>query len=238
MDAETLQKALDSIESGDAEAAKEILKQLIVEAAATGGAPSPRPAADPVADPTDPTDPTAKTGGGDKYEPSARAAARKESPVTDPDKATLRARKEAQDAADEIKAIAADQRATAKESLVAGLRARLGERLTPAAIKRIVDAPTYQHAKDLASFAEEFGCGPQRARARDDSGAPITIEPAPGDAPPALKAEDLVKEGLPQALAADLAERSKTDPKLAQHELGRARARLAKATNPWLPKEN
>lgn len=242
MDAETLAHALECIEKGDAEAAKEILKKLIVEAAAGGAPAGPAGAAHGKEDAAPPPPPSAP----EKESPSpharpemmttdeARKAARKEH-ATMADRETLRARQEAKDAADEIKLIAADQRVGAKEGLIAGLRARLGPAFTPAIERRIHAAPTYQEAKDLAAFAEELGGGLQRARAMGPDGKPLVIESTPPDAPVALKIEDLVKEGIPAALAQEISETSKSNPKLAAHSLSRARARLSTTANPWLP---
>lgn len=249
MDPEMVKMLIEAIKGGDGPKALELLEGFLVQMAAAGveaTEPPSRPgaammgtygkdAAPPPADgapaKTDPPPPPHA-----RAEMEARASARKETPVTDKD--TLRARKEAQDAAEELKLIAADQRGAAKETLILGLRARLGAKLTPAAEKRIMSAPTYQQAKDLAAFAEELGGVGQRARAAGPDGQPLQIEANPGDTPGVLRAEELIKEGLPQMLARDIAERSKTDPKLAAHELKAARGRLSTGQNPWLPPAN
>jgi hypothetical protein len=225
MDPKLIMEALDALIAGDAAKCQEILKGII---ASMAGAEATETAEAQPGMATLGTGENMATNAAPVVAPEeqARSAARQ----TAADTETLRARKEAQEAATELKLIADDQRTSAKETLIVGLRARLGAKLTPAAEKRILAAPTYQQAKELAAFAEELGGGStQRAR----SG--VQIEPAPGNTVGALQVGDLLKAGLPEALANEIAELSKTDPELAAHSFSRARARLQTAPNPWMP---
>jgi hypothetical protein len=168
--------------------------------------------------------------GGPPPADGAPAARRPRSETADARRARL--------AAEEIETIAKDQRVAAKETLVATLRARLPGANGLAAIeRRILAAPTYQAAKDIADIAIDMGGGPQRARTIDPAtGQPVEIQPTPapgGTSPHTI--EDLVKEGLPRALATEIVEELKTNPPLGQHSLRAARGRLRINQNPWLP---
>lgn len=238
MDPEKIKALIAAIKEQNGDAALEIAEAMLVEAASGQAQPAGEPDGDEVAPPAEGREmgaapaaaPPPMDGGkpaGDGSEGYDGRRARKETTVKDDH--ALRARK----AADDIERMQKAMMPTAKAGLVMGLRARIGAALTPAAEKEIMGAGTFEDAEKLAAFAEKMApAAPQRARSGVEHGA----APTDGVAPPPYSAADLVKEGIPQALADEIVETHKKNPQLAANNLQHARARLNGGANPFMPK--
>lgn len=219
MNIDTVKALLDAIEKGDAAAMAEICKQLIAEAASGDAA---APAVEPDGDPL------AQTGGAPIATDEARVIARKENAVDDMKRAR-KAADEAEAALAEIKAMADHQRPAQKEALVVGLRARLGPAFKPASEKRIMTAPTFVAAQEIAAVIEESlsDVVAERARSSVEHGTP----PPPPKAPAMPSVEALRTEGFTDSWLVGYASALKSGPDIATAflEQGRAsqRARVA-----------
>jgi hypothetical protein len=238
MDPKLVQEALDALieEGGGDSKCAQILKGLIASAASGGQAPHAEPDGDEgaMAAPlpaegregaAPPPMDGAKPGDGSEGYDGRRA--RKEMNVTPDQK---RARQ-----AQEDDAITAFRRERATDELVAHVRGRLpGHSGLPAIERRILAAPDFLSAKAIADMAIEFGGYPSAQRAR--SGVEHSASPTDGASPPPFSAADLVKEGIPQALAEEIVQQHRANPKLAASSLHHARARISAGTNPFLPK--
>lgn len=244
MDPDTIKALIEAIKAQDGEAALAICEKALLDQATGGAAPSAEPG-EPAGE--EPPAPAAKVnagaepGGADSAPPSesgepqegARVVARKKGAPTvienaDQKRARL-AREQLEADAAESKIIVADQRKQAKQGLVEGLRARLaGHTGLPAIEKRVLAAPTYERAKELADTAIEMGGGQVRARAVGEDGQAIGTKPAPDTTgtPAPYTAAQLVAEGIPSVLAGEIVEQHKKSPKLAENSLLNARARL------------
>lgn len=242
MDPDTIKALIEAIKAQDGEAALAICEKALLDQATGGAAPTAEPG-----EPAGEEPPAAKVsagaepGGADSAPPSesgepqegARVVARKKGAPTvienaDQKRARL-AREQLEADAAESKIIVADQRKQAKQGLVEGLRARLaGHTGLPAIEKRVLAAPTYERAKELADTAIEMGGGQVRARAVGEDGQPIGTKPAPDTTgtPAPYTAAQLVAEGIPSVLAGEIVEQHKKSPKLAENSLLNARARL------------
>lgn len=238
MDPETIQKMIDALKAGDGASALKMCEEALVKAA-SGGAAAPTDAPPPgdaakVEVPTDaaPGAPAAKTNAGPPPPMGdARTAARKGAEVETQEQARARV------ALTEIETIAKDQRAAAKDGLVSNLRARLpGHTGLPGIEKRVLAAPTYERAKEIADTAIEMGGGVDRARSGVETGAaPVD---AGGSAACPFTAAQLEAQGLSAVLSAEIVAQyaiPKVGPELAKQSLHHARARLNPSASPWMP---
>ena len=137
--------------------------------------------------------------------------------------------------ADESAEILKDQRKAAKSVLIDGLRARLGEHAgLPAIEKKILAAPDYMKAREIAEIAEAMAPAGETKRARSGVSAASAPASASGQGiEPPHTLDELVKEGIHPQLAGEIISGFKTDPAMAIAELSGARARLATKASPW-----
>lgn len=239
MEEAQVKEALEALQAGDDAKCTEILKSLLAALAVKGSGAAPTPSsAEPDGDEAakqakvEPGATTAKPVAPEgNREPAqgygARVGARKDEDMSEDARRARVALEDAEATAAELKAIAEAQRPAAKEGLVHGLRARLGTALTPAAEKRIMDAPTYQRAKEIADIiGDTIGeSGQERAR----SGAtPLTN---PGQQKGESDAT-LIAEGFDSSWIQSYRDVLARDPLAAAAELegGRTALRARKAT--------
>jgi hypothetical protein len=235
MDPKMIMEALEALIGGDAEKCQEILKGLIAQAAGAGAGPASDARPDGGGDAAPPGDgaPAAKVapapapGGADGGLSTPQDDARR-AKGAEMDKDMARARS----ARDELEAMATAARPAAKEALVVGLRARLGAALKPASEARIMAAPTFQRAQEVAQTIEETLADvavPTRAR----SG--IETAGNPGAAQPSKlpTMEELRAEGMNESWLKGFQAEARKGPDFAQAfiDAGRASPR-ARVANP------
>lgn len=225
MDPELVKQALDALEAGDGEKCKELLKGLVAAAASGGAAPAMEPDGDegaPGAMPAEAAAGPAPEKSDDPMMQGARPAARKENAQVS-DIATMRARKEAQDLAADMKRMHGAALPNAKQALIVGARARLGaDAISPATEKRILAAPTFERAEEILAIIEET---PVAVRARSgvehQSGGPVI------DGPKVAEETELLKEGFDLGWVKSYQAIAKRDPVAGAAELEGGREALS-----------
>lgn len=210
--------ALTTLEGLPPEAAAWIKKAVELM---SGGAPT---AKEPDGDEAAKVEPASVPGGASGGAAAMDARRGKEGDPMDQDKARARkAAAEAEADAADIKAMAAFARPAQKEALVTGLRARLGDAFKPVSEKRIMDAPTFVKAKEIADLIEETigeATGTERARSGIEHEA--NLGPATRTALPTV--EILRAEGFTESWLTGYAGALRSGPDVATAYLGQGRA--------------